>query len=322
MEKLKKRIEILLNQVKPAPTTRQGKKEETTTRQGKKEEVPFKKIMLTLSLFLSPYILKKKEYSKILKFLFFLFKMKNNQRDFQKFLRMMIRILHLPNTLNVLIRFLPSLMKKQHEGIHHFNMIEILIGVSIMVTFSSMIGVVYHKKLEESKESFTKIELNLMNQSLLLFESRMDTYPVHLMELVESGDLSNLRKDPWGNDYLYIPKIDWIQVLEWLKEGGATLGKENQHHWIEKIQGISDTLSNKNITGIEPLKLLAMSNKQGFIFSLGNKSGPIFPPSTVEEESVMGNEEMKMVANLIKSCREKVIGQLILQESLDNLINY
>jgi hypothetical protein len=308
MKTLKKRIEILLNQVKPPPPPpRQGKKEEVVM------DIPFKKIMLTLSLFLSPYILKKKEYSKILKFLFFLFKMKNNQKDFQKFLRMMIRLLHLPNTLNMLIRFLPSLM---NERVHHFNMIEILIGVSIMVTFSSMIGVVYHKKLEESKESFTKIELNLMNQSLLLFESRMDTYPVHLMELVESGDLSIIRKDPWGNDYLYIPKIDWIQVLEWLKEGSGVIGRD---HWIEKIQGISDTLSNKNITGIEPLRLLAMSNRQGFIFSLGNKSGPILP---VEEESVMGNEEMKLVANLIKSCREKVIGQLILQESLDNLINY
>jgi hypothetical protein len=306
----KKRLEILLNQVKPPS------KEKL-----KETELPFKKITLILSLFLSPFILKKKEYSGILKFLFFIFKMKNNQRDFQRFLRMMIRLLHLPNTMNLLIRFLPSLLNQLKETKqHHFNMIEILIGVSIMVTFSSMIGVVYHKKLEESKESFTKIELNLMNQSLLLFESRMNTFPVHLMELVESGDLNSIRKDPWGNDYIYIPKIDWIRILELLKEGNGSLGSGTKDHWIEKIQVISETLSNKNVTMIEPMKILTMSNKQGFIFSIGNKNGPILPMNCQIEEGM--NEEMKFVGNLIKTCREKVIGQLILQESLDNLINY
>src|SRR5690349_17153408 len=40
---------------------------------------------------------------------------------------------------------------------HYFNMIEILIAISIIVTFSTLTGAVFAKKWEESKENYAKL---------------------------------------------------------------------------------------------------------------------------------------------------------------------
>jgi hypothetical protein len=180
-------------------------------------------------------------------------------------------------------------------------MIEILIAVSIMVTFSTLVGAVYYKKLEEAKESFAKIDINNIMASLLLFESRNARFPLDLNELVNAGDIV-LRRDPWGNEYIYIPFVDWSKIIEFLdakKEGEAKSE-------IESINLLAKALTQLPFA-VDPLNIICASAKTAFVFSAGNKE-PIFPQDVYE----ITIERKKVVLNMVKLTREKA-GVTLLQ---------
>ena len=67
---------------------------------------------------------------------------------------------------------------------HHFNMIEILIAVSIIVTFSGLTGIVMAKKYEESKEAYSKIDLIKIQEGLIMYFTKNSRYPLDLEQLV------------------------------------------------------------------------------------------------------------------------------------------
>jgi hypothetical protein len=174
-------------------------------------------------------------------------------------------------------------------------MIEILIAVSIMVTFSSLVGMQYHKKLIESKQSFSKIEMNIISQDLLLYHARTGQYPLNLKYLVDSQDLITLRPDPWGYDYVYLPKIEWLELIEIMEnykssnldlkkdengESDISIAEPNEDklkYFIETLHKISKTLSNLPSDGsIDLMKLLVVASTRGFVFCIDLYS-PIFP---------------------------------------------
>jgi hypothetical protein len=66
----------------------------------------------------------------------------------------------------------------------HFNMIEILIAVSIIVTFSGLTGVVMARKYEESKESYAKLDLIKIQEGLIIYFTKNSQYPLDLEQLV------------------------------------------------------------------------------------------------------------------------------------------
>eukprot|EP01080_Neovahlkampfia_damariscottae_P005202 gene5202-8808_t len=263
--KVKKRIQQLFNQLNFQ------EKEHNFEINKENSSISYNKIIYLISILLSPIILKNKN-RRTIQLIFFLFKIskdtRNEQTNFYKFLRILSYNLNMNSKFNLIIKYLPNLISiyqsklNSMNRIHYFNMIEILISVSIMVSFSSLISIVYFKKLEESKINFCKIEMNLITQSLLMFESRNEYFPLKLEELIESGDLNKLKKDPWGDEYIYIPKINWILILESLKNK-----KEIEKRMIQKIELISNLISENNFN-LSPLKLLTISNKIPIIFSL------------------------------------------------------
>lgn len=189
----------------------------------------------------------------------------------------------------------------------NFNLIEILISVSIMVTFSSLVGSVYYKKLEETKEAFTKIEINNIMQCLIMYESRNDRSPLELNELVLSGDLPSLRKDSWGNDYVYVPHVDWSKLIEILEKNQ----EKELKYYMDAIQTLSRTLVNISVP-IDPMLIISAAHHSAFVFSLGSKS-PIFPEDLLN----ITRERMKQVMDMIKIVRDKAGMQLL--QSINSL---
>jgi general secretion pathway protein G len=91
---------------------------------------------------------------------------------------------------------------------HNFNMIEILIAISIIVTFSGLTGAKFAQKYEETRVSNAQLDLARIQEGLVMYYTRKASYPLDLEELLENGDLNKVPKDPWGTDYLYIPHLD------------------------------------------------------------------------------------------------------------------
>jgi type II secretory pathway pseudopilin PulG len=63
-------------------------------------------------------------------------------------------------------------------------MIEILIAISIIVTFSSLTGAVFARKYEESKESYSKLDLGKIQDGLTMYFTKNGKYPLELEQLV------------------------------------------------------------------------------------------------------------------------------------------
>lgn len=76
-------------------------------------------------------------------------------------------------------QFVNTIYKKRN-----FNMIEILIAISIIVTFSSLTGAVFAKKWEESKENYAKLDLVKIQEGLVMYFTKNSRYPLDLDQLV------------------------------------------------------------------------------------------------------------------------------------------
>jgi hypothetical protein len=135
------------------------------------------------------------------------------------------------------------------ERKNHFNMIEILIAISIIVTFSGLTGAVFARKYEESKDSNAKMDLLRIQEGLVMYFTKNSKYPLDLEQLVfiifklklENGDLSKVPKDPWGSSYLYVPHIDWFILTRILS---SKVPKQDELvYFIEAIKRLTQVLS-------------------------------------------------------------------------------
>lgn len=78
-------------------------------------------------------------------------------------------------------------------------MIEILIAISIIVTFSSLTGAVFVRKYEESKDSYAKLDLIKIQEALVMYFTKNSRFPLELDQLLEGGDLARIPNDPWNS---------------------------------------------------------------------------------------------------------------------------
>jgi hypothetical protein len=102
---------------------------------------------------------------------------KKKEINIKQFLQKIIETKKLPVFLEYYVQIF--LLKRSH-----FNMIEILIAVSIIVTFSGLTGVVMARKYEESKESYAKLDLIKIQEGLIMYFTKNSQYPLDLEQLV------------------------------------------------------------------------------------------------------------------------------------------
>ncbi|KAF0853042.1 mitochondrial Type II secretion system (T2SS) G-like protein (GspG) [Andalucia godoyi] len=264
----------------------------------------------------------------------------------------MQRMLHLgPNSAKLFgmhSRIFNSDKKNQKSTgnrMHPFNLIEILISISIIVTFSGLVGVVYPKLLDDSKESNAQLDLHTIASALVIFYSRTSRYPLSLDDLARSGDLAAVPRDPWDNDYKYIPHVDLLALSRALKSRtsgavttstvGANAGADGKAHLgtleygieclrraasvLSELQSVSST--NAKAGGLDLMGILVACTDGPVICCLG-KRGPLFlgaGSSGGSSPGSIGNippAKKKEVAGLIQEIRNTA-AQAGRREALD-----
>jgi len=199
--------------------------------------------------------------------------------------------------------------------IHYFNMIEILIAISIIVTFSGLTGVVIARKYEESKEANAKLDLVRIQDGLTLYFTKNNKYPLDLEQLLEYGDLSKVPVDPWGNNYVYVPYVHWSKLNTMLNT--KNLKPEDFGMTVEILKRLSRVVSTLPET-LAPMDIITMAAEQPFAICVGTKI-PRFPSSI---NVVVSRDKVKMVAQWMKTALEKSSAIPELHDALKSLISY
>jgi general secretion pathway protein G len=87
------------------------------------------------------------------------------------------------------------------------SLIEIMVAVTIFVMLSAGVAVYLIPKVQEARVSRTITDIRQIESALTLYRARKGRAPdtgTGLKALVDSQDLKEIPKDPWGNDYLYM----------------------------------------------------------------------------------------------------------------------
>lgn len=101
-------------------------------------------------------------------------------KDINQWIRNKLNYIKSENNLPIFLKqFLITYYQKKN-----FNMIEILIAISIIVTFSSLTGALFARKWEESKENYAKLDLIKIQEGLVMYFTKNSTYPLDLDQLV------------------------------------------------------------------------------------------------------------------------------------------
>jgi general secretion pathway protein G len=99
----------------------------------------------------------------------------------------------------------------------HFSLVELIVVVLILGILASAASIKVVSYLGESKVTKAKTDIQTISKSVEQFRMRNSTFPETLDDLlgVETEDdtepfvyLDKIPKDPWGNDYVYIPDTD------------------------------------------------------------------------------------------------------------------
>ena len=61
---------------------------------------------------------------------------------------------------------------------------------------------------------------------------------------VEAGDIRSVPKDPWDNEYMYIPQLDWTLVSRALQVGQSEGTEREIRYYIDCINHVARMLSN------------------------------------------------------------------------------
>jgi hypothetical protein len=221
------------------------------------------------------------------------------------------------STIKKLLLWLSRYDQLQYRIIvRHFSMMEILISVGIMVSISSIVGTKYYEKILESKATYAKIELDQIAQAIVFFYAQTGHYPLSLTELSEFGSISSL--DPWKQAYVYIPRVDWLAILEILDN--QSVNEREMKYWLECLQVVARELSALP-QNIDPTLILTLVSSKPIVFSVGYREKPIFP-SNIEREIAdqnMMREKMRQTIQFIKVVREKASGNSTLQHVIDGI---
>jgi hypothetical protein len=220
-----------------------------------------------------------------------------------------------------LVQLLRNVARKDPQQIKiitsHFSMVEIIISVGMMVMLSTIVGTTYQKKIMESKIYYARIELNQITQALIFYNATKGHYPLRLSDVPEELGISIPMTDPWGQPYIYLPRIDWLAILE-LLGNDRSIDEREMRYWIECLQIVARTLSELP-ENIDPMLVLTLCSNKPLIFSTGYRNEPIFPSDVDTSDQNVIREQTRQRAQLLKTIREKASGNIALQHAVDQI---
>ena len=89
---------------------------------------------------------------------------------------------------------------------------------------------------------------------------------------MEAGDIRSVPKDPWDNEYMYIPQIDWTLVSRALQVGPSQGSDQDIRYYVDCINHVARMLANvpERIDPMvrTPLRLISLSFSLSLSLSL------------------------------------------------------
>jgi len=94
-----------------------------------------------------------------------------------------------------------------------FTLIELILVTVIIAVLAAMVVPVFVKRFSDSKVRWAKYDIAAFQSVIQLYAlDNDDTYPKSLKDLSKPTGgrvyVKDVIKDPWGNDYLYVPGTD------------------------------------------------------------------------------------------------------------------
>lgn len=96
---------------------------------------------------------------------------------------------------------------KQQRRRRGMTLIEIMVVITILGLIMAAVGVAVIPKLDEAKQDTARLDIANIHNALKLYYTKKGKYPdtgTGLKALVDTQNLENLPRDPWGNEYVYM----------------------------------------------------------------------------------------------------------------------
>jgi general secretion pathway protein G len=90
---------------------------------------------------------------------------------------------------------------------HGMTLVEIMVVITILGLIAAAVTVAVIPKIEEARRSRAELDIKSIEGALKLYYAKKGTYPdtsTGLKALVDTQNLDQMPKDPWGNDYIYL----------------------------------------------------------------------------------------------------------------------
>lgn len=129
-----------------------------------------------------------------------------------------------------------------------FTLIELILVVVIIGILAGMVVINVGGRVREAQEGRSKGDIATYSNAIDLYAlDHNDTYPKTLQDLV-SGDrhyVREIKKDPWGHEYIYKPGTDTKKADYQVFSAGAD-GQAGTEDDVTSSSETSSSQSNKN----------------------------------------------------------------------------
>jgi general secretion pathway protein G len=132
----------------------------------------------------------------------------------------------------------------------YFSLIELIVVVLILGILAAAVALNLFDYLGSSKVTQAKTDILTISEAVELYRMDHNQFPEELMELLsqeestENGVVSKsyikkLSKDPWGNDYIYLPDEDGhFEIISYGRDGEE--GGEGLDADISNLENVED----------------------------------------------------------------------------------
>jgi len=108
-------------------------------------------------------------------------------------------------------------LKKKRRAARGMTLIEIMVVLVILGLIASAIGYNVFNQLGEAQKKTATLDLNSISNGVDLYHVETGQWPDSLTQLVPKF-VKELRKDPWGSDYVYVRNGDGYDVYSYGKD--------------------------------------------------------------------------------------------------------
>ena len=112
-----------------------------------------------------------------------------------------------------------TIIRRRQRGM---TLIEIMVVITILGLIAAAVGIAVVPKLEEAKRDRAGLDIKNIEGALKLYYTKKGNYPdtaTGLKGLVDTQNLEQIPKDPWGHDYVYMNEGGKPVIISYGRDG-------------------------------------------------------------------------------------------------------